>query len=243
MLLLGAFIVFAGSLIYFFLSMPDVSVLKSKNPQTTAFIEFRKRQARQKGKTLKIRQEWVVYSKIPQTMRRAVIVAEDASFWIHHGFDWFEIKESISTNLKKGKYSRGGSTITQQLAKNLYLSPRKSIIRKLIEFYLTWQLEKKLSKKRILELYLNTIEAGRGIFGVGAAAKYYFGKSVSGLSLNEIVRLAAIIPDPLHIRPDRPDKRLKWRAGIVLERLRQYHFISGADYIRVRQEFEKYFDT
>ena len=123
-------LLFGVGLISIYLSIPNVSELKNENPKTTAFIDYRKREATKVGKSLKIYRKWISYQDIPDPILKATIVAEDASFWIHHGIDWFEIKESIEANWEKGKFARGGSTITQQLAKNLYLSPQKNFYRK-----------------------------------------------------------------------------------------------------------------
>ena len=227
---------------YLYLSFPDVVVYKNTNPESSALIEFRKNEAKTNGKNLNIKLKWISYNKIPVTLRKAIVVAEDASFWVHKGFDWFEVKESIFTNLTEGEYSRGASTITQQLAKNLFLSPQKSIFRKVVEVYLTMKLEKNLSKTRILELYMNIIEFGEGIFGTGRATDYYFGKYPPELTVSEIVRLAAVIPSPLRLRPDKPSNGLKWRSKIVLERLYYYKFITESEYLQARQDLENFFE-
>jgi monofunctional biosynthetic peptidoglycan transglycosylase len=146
-------------------------------------------------------------------------VAEDGTFYSHGGVDWFEVQESIEKNIKERKAARGASTITQQLAKNLYLSTSKDPVRKVKELAITLLLEHDLSKNRILELYLNVIEWGRGIFGIDAAARAYFGKAVGDLTLEDATRLAAVIPSPLVHRPDTDSRYVLRRKAIVLQRM------------------------
>jgi monofunctional biosynthetic peptidoglycan transglycosylase len=164
-------------------------------------------------------QRWIPLSKIPKDVINAVIVAEDGTFWEHGGFDWFEFRESIERNLKEGRPARGASTITQQLVKNLYLSPSKNPLRKLKEWVLTWYMEQTLSKHRILELYLNVIEWGRGIYGIEVSAQAYFGKSASMLSRDEAARLAAVIPNPRRYRVDKETRYLEQRSQLILSRM------------------------
>ena len=135
--------------------------------------------------------------QIAGDLAAVVVLSEDAAFYAHQGLDWFEIKNSITTNWQRGKFARGGSTITQQLVKNVFLGPEKSLLRKLKEVYLTYQVEKYFSKKEILERYLNVVEFGPGIFGVTAAAKYYFKKSPAQLNLLESAYLAFLLPSPI----------------------------------------------
>ncbi len=216
-------IFFLGS-IYF--TLPDVSYLKKTNPRSTALIEFRKKQ----GKLTRIRHRWIPLNRIPVKFRQCVIVAEDASFWVHNGIDWYEVWESLKRNFSTGKFKRGGSTITQQLAKNLFLTPEKKVSRKIREWFIARELEKQLKKSRILELYLNSIEWGRGIFGIRAAANYYFRKLPDQLTLDEMVRLAAVLPNPLRWQPDRPSRTVRWRAKEILRRMRRFHFIDEQEY-------------
>lgn len=235
LLLSAALILFAA---YFFLSLPDVAYLKSENPPTTAMIEQRKAEAKKLGKPLKIRQKWVHFNAIPGLLKNAVRVSEDVDFYHHEGIDFFELKESIRRNLEKGKKARGGSTITQQLAKNLFLSTEKSYYRKLKEMVIAGKLEKHLSKDRIFAIYLNVIEFGNGIFGVEAGAQYFFNKPVNRLSLNEIIRLVSVIPKPLKVTPLSNSNYLKWRANLLLERLVQYDYISDSQYRAAKEEFK-----
>jgi len=208
--------------IFFLISLPNVSSLIKSNPSITAIMKQRIREAKKHKKRLYIKQKWVSLNKIPKTLIDSVILTEDASFYHHNGVDYHELKEAIKKNLKKGSKVRGGSTITQQLAKNLYLSTHKSYLRKLKEFFIAKRLEKNLSKDRILEIYLNVIEFGRGIFGVEAASFHFFKKTVSQLSLQEIVRLVAVIPKPLRVSPFSKSKYLKWRINLILKKLKIY---------------------
>ncbi len=223
---------------WFFLSLPDVGDLKTKNPATTSLIELRKEEAKKEGKKLKIRQKWVKFKSIPQLLKDTVRISEDIDFYSHKGIDFYELKESIKKNLKKGKTSRGGSTITQQLAKNLYLSTQKSYYRKIREFFIAKKLEKTLSKDRIFHIYLNVIEFGRGIFGVEAAAEYFFARPVYQLNLSQIIRLAAVIPKPLRVTPGSNSGYLKWRANLLLFRLYKYKYISEEIYNTTKTEFK-----
>ncbi len=224
---------------YFFLTLPDVAYLKKQNPKTTALIEQRKKQAEQEGKTLNIRQEWVDFDVIPLWLRLTVLVSEDANFYQHKGIDFYELIEAFKRNWKEGKKARGGSTITQQLAKNLFLSTEKSYYRKLKEFFIAKKLEAHLSKNRILHIYLNVIEWGRGIFGVEAASEYYFKKPVDRLNLNEIIRLVSVLPKPLKVTPLSDSRYLKLRANLLLDRLYKYHFINAELYLHAQKEFKE----
>lgn len=236
LIMLSALGLFAA---YFFLSLPDIEDLKDQNPQTTAVIEQRKQEAQKQGKILKIRQKWVSFNAIPELLKNTVRVSEDVDFYSHDGIDYFELKESIKRNLKEGKKARGGSTITQQLAKNLFLSTEKSYYRKLNEMVIAKRMEEHLSKDRIFSIYLNVIELGNGIFGVEAASEFFFNKPVNRLTLREIIRLAAVIPKPLKVTPLSNSNYLKWRANLLLERLVKYGYISESVYQSAKEEFKK----
>ena len=221
--LLGVlFIVFAE-----LLTIPWFSIAKlnTENPAETALIRQRLREAAAEKKPLKIVQRWIPISRIPREVIDAVVVAEDGTFFTHGGIDWFEVRESLEKNVEEKRAARGASTITQQLAKNLYLSTSKDPIRKAKELIITLLLERYLSKDRILELYLNLIEWGRGIFGIEAAAQTFFGKSASDLSLEEATRLAAVIPSPLRHRPDQDSRYVLRRKQIVLGRMEARNFV------------------
>jgi monofunctional glycosyltransferase len=196
-----------------------VGSLRTENPAETALMRQRKREAESEGKPLTIVQKWIPLVRLPRHVIDAVVVAEDGLFFSHGGVDWFEVQESVEKNWKEGRAARGASTITQQLAKNLYLSTSKDPVRKLKELVITLLLEGKLEKNRILEIYLNVIEWGRGIFGIEAASRAFFGKSAANLTLDEATRLAAVIPSPLKHRPDEDTRYVLRRKGIVMNRM------------------------
>jgi monofunctional biosynthetic peptidoglycan transglycosylase len=204
---------------YVYLTLPDVRVLATQNPATTAFMDLRRQEARDAGREFAIQQRWVPYSRISNNLRRAVLVAEDASFFDHEGIDLKELRASLEHNWEEGRFERGASTITQQLAKNLYLSPSRNPVRKLKELLITRRLEAALSKRRILEIYLNVIEWGDGIFGAEAAARAYFGKPASALSAEEAALLAGAIINPREHSPAKPTRRLLRRQQIIARRM------------------------
>jgi monofunctional biosynthetic peptidoglycan transglycosylase len=177
-------------------TVAQVAALNFYNPHNTAWMRMRVRQAAAQHKELTIRQTWRSLSAIPRNLQMAVIAAEDEKFYQHHGFDWESMKQAREHNERRNRIKRGASTITQQLAKNLYLSPERSYIRKAREAFITVVMELLLSKERILELYLNCIEFGPGIFGVDEGARFHFGIALKKLSLDQSCRLAAIIPAP-----------------------------------------------
>jgi monofunctional glycosyltransferase len=204
---------------YIYLTLPDVRVLRTQNPSTTAFIELRTREALDKGEQPRRVQRWVPYGRISQHLKRAVIVTEDGAFWEHGGVDFQALKESMEVNLERMEFARGASTITQQLAKNLYLSPSKNPIRKGRELLIARRLEAELSKQRILELYLNVIEWGNGIYGAEAAARSYWGKSAAELGPQESALLAGAIRSPRAFDPGKPTARLRRRQEMILRRM------------------------
>ena len=212
----GALFVYAA---YVYLTLPDVRPLRTVNPAATAFMELRAREARSRDEEPKRVQRWVPYPRISPQLVRAVLVTEDAAFWRHAGVDYQQIKESMEVNLERGEFARGASTITQQLAKNLYLSPSKNPVRKLRELMIARRLEHELSKQRILELYLNVIEWGDGIYGAEAAARTYFGKPASRLDASESALLAAAIANPRIMNPGSPTARLRRRQQMVMRRM------------------------
>ena len=209
------------------LPLADIPRLASENPRETSLMRQRIEEARIAGKQLAIRQKWVSLKSLPQNLIDAVIVAEDGTFYSHGGVDWFEVRESIQKDLREGRAARGASTITQQLAKNLFLSTSKDPIRKAKEILITFLMERYLSKDRILEIYLNVIEWGRGIFGVEAAAQSYFGKHAADLSLDEATRLAAVIPSPLRHTPEGEGRYVQRRQQIVLDRMAARRMITA----------------
>jgi monofunctional biosynthetic peptidoglycan transglycosylase len=204
---------------YIYVTLPDVTSLARENPKTTAFQQLRIAEAREAGRKFSIRQQWLPYRQISPLLRRAVIVTEDAAFFDHDGIDLDEIRASLERNWEEGQFLRGGSTITQQLAKNLYLSESKNPMRKLVEFFIAKRLEAALTKQRIFELYLNEIEWGDGIFGCEAAARAYFSKSCAGLDMQESALLAGAIINPRVHSPAKPTRRLLRRQQIILRRM------------------------
>lgn len=206
-------------LAYLYVTLPDVRPLATVNPSTTAFMERRLAEAQAAGRQLRLSHRWVPYGRVSPHLKRAVLVAEDSAFWQHQGLDFEQIKESIEHNLERRQLARGASTITQQLAKNLYLSPARDPTRKIREVMLARRLEAVLSKRRILELYLNVIEWGDGIFGAEAAARTYFGVSAASLDPEQAALLAGAIINPRVHNPARPTARLLRRQRIILSRM------------------------
>jgi monofunctional biosynthetic peptidoglycan transglycosylase len=208
-----------AALAYAYLTLPDVRPLRTTNPATTAFMELRDHEALDRGATPRHTQYWVRYSRISAELKRAVLVAEDDAFWQHEGVDFDQLERSLETDWSHGRPVRGGSTITQQLAKNLYLSPSRNPLRKVRELMLARRLEAELTKARILELYLNVIEWGDGIYGVEAAARTYFHAPAAALGPAEAALLAAAIVNPRVHNPAHPTARLLRRQQIILRRM------------------------
>jgi monofunctional glycosyltransferase len=208
------FIALAGFIAFQFI-YPDISKLKKENPKKTAMMEYREDEWRDKGKKFKITQKWVPYSRISPYMTKAVLIGEDDKFWQHEGFDYEAMQKAIEKDIKAKKFKLGGSTISQQLAKNLYLSPSKNPVRKIREAIITWRMEKALSKKRILEIYLNVAEWGEGIFGIEAASNHYYGIPASSLSPEQSARLASVLPNPRKFNPLREQKYVVHRANLI----------------------------
>ena len=175
---------------------PNVAYLKKNRPGKTAFMEYREESWQKKGIKRSINTSWVPLSEISPYVVKAVIVAEDDNFWSHDGFDYNAMQKALQKDIKKKKFQAGGSTISQQLAKNLYLTPAKLPTRKIKEAILTWRIERQLSKRRIIEIYLNVAEWGDGIFGIELAARANFGKSAANLTAREAATLAAVLPSP-----------------------------------------------
>jgi monofunctional biosynthetic peptidoglycan transglycosylase len=208
-----------GIVIYLYLTLPDIRPLRSTNPAATAFMDLRAREARAAGKTPRRVQQWIAYRRVSPSLTRAVLVAEDDAFWQHEGVDFEQLQESLETDLARGRFVRGASTITQQLAKNLYLSPSRNPLRKFRELILARRLEAELKKARILEIYLNVIEWGDGVYGAEAAARTYFGASASTLGPAEAALLAGAIINPRLLSPMQPTPRLLARQQLILRRM------------------------
>jgi monofunctional biosynthetic peptidoglycan transglycosylase len=181
--------------------IPDVNELKKTNPLPSSFMQYRMEQWKDEGLDKNITQKWVKLKQISPYVIKAVLISEDDKFWNHDGFDTKGLEDAFERNLKEGKFSAGGSTISQQLSKNLYLNPSKNPIRKIKEAILTYRIEKTLSKKRIIEIYLNVAEWGDGIFGIEAAARHYFHKSAKNLTAMEAAKLASVLPNPIIYNP------------------------------------------
>jgi monofunctional biosynthetic peptidoglycan transglycosylase len=208
-----------GLLIYAYLTLPDVRPLVRENPTTTAFIQIRAEEALAKGMKPRRVQRWVSYTHISPNIKRAVLVAEDDAFFQHDGVDFEQLQETIEIDWKRGKLTRGASTITQQLAKNLYLSPSRDPLRKLRELIIARRLEAELKKARILELYLNVIEWGDGIYGAEAASETYFQSPASLVTPKEAALMAGAIINPRLYSPAHPNTRLLRRQQLILRRM------------------------
>lgn len=203
---------------YLFMS---VAWLAYNNPATTAFITAEKDRLAQQRSSKTIRQTWVAYSSISPNLKRAVLAAEDSGFAEHDGVEWEAIEKAALENLKKGKIKRGGSTITMQLAKNLFLSPDRSLLRKGQELVITFMLEAVLEKRRILEIYLNVAEWGEGVFGIEAAARHYYGVSAKQLSAEQSAWLASILPAPKRFDKNRDSAFIRSKAEVIQARMPQ----------------------
>jgi monofunctional biosynthetic peptidoglycan transglycosylase len=215
-LLASALLALAGFGIVFYATLPDVETLKTSFPSTTAFMEQRRAWLARQGKSTRLEWTPVSLSRISPALQRAVLVAEDPRFYEHGGVDWEAVRGALEKDWERRRFGLGASTITQQLAKNLYLSPARTPWRKLREWAITRRLETSLGKRRILELYLNVAEFGLRTYGVEAAAQRYLGKSAAGLSPLEAATLAAIIPSPRIYDPVRHPARVSRRARRIL---------------------------
>lgn len=193
---------------------PSVGSLKTNNPIPTAFMEYRIAEWADENRDIKIDQKWVSIKSISPNLIKAVLIAEDDGFYKHDGFDIKGMENAIERSIKKGVLA-GGSTISQQLSKNLYLSPSKNPIRKIKEAIITYRIENSLSKRRILEIYLNIAEWGDGIFGIEAASRHYYGKSAKNLTAKEAARLATILPNPIKYNPLGSQKYVVNRSAII----------------------------
>jgi len=189
------------------------------NPASTAFMEARLQTLQQKDANAMLRRQWVDYERLSTNLKRAVVAAEDAKFMDHEGFDWDGIQKALEKNEKKGKVIAGGSTISQQLAKNLFLSGSRSWLRKGQEAVITWMLESTMSKRRIFELYLNVAEWGDGVFGAEAAARHYFGISAAQISPRQAAWLAAVLPAPQRYDRNRGSAWIAKKSEIILARM------------------------
>ena len=180
-------------------------------------MDYREREWRRLGTKVRIEKKWVPLSRVSPYLIKAVIIAEDDKFWSHHGFDLDAIQKALEKDIQKGSFAIGGSTISQQLAKNLYLTPSKNPVRKLREAVITWRMERTLTKRRILEIYLNVAEWGNGVFGIEAASFHHYGKPSSLLSAEEAARLAAVLPNPRKYTVNSDSRYVQKRARIIYD--------------------------
>jgi monofunctional biosynthetic peptidoglycan transglycosylase len=223
--LLGALVLLAAFVAWEALTWPDVAALASANPRTTAFIERYEAERRAEGESVEVAWQWVSYDRISANLKRAVLVGEDINFFSHGGFDTFELSEALKEGWEEKELPRGASTITQQLAKNLWLSPSRNPFRKLKEALLTRQLESDLGKRRIFELYLNVVEFGPGIYGAEAAAHAYFGIPAAALDEEQAAELAAGLPKPSHWHPGGTSRVYRARVARILRRMERATFL------------------
>lgn len=194
---------------------------RDHNPSSTAFMREQQSVLQQKNAAAKLKHQWVAYEKISRNLKRAVIAAEDTAFVEHDGFDWEGMERAWEKNQQKGKVVAGGSTITQQLAKNLFLSNDKSYLRKMQEAVIAAELEWLMDKERIFEIYLNVVEWGEGVFGAEAASRHYYGIAAAQLSAEQAAKLAAMLPRPRFYDKNRSSRYLQGRAAIISQRMRQ----------------------
>jgi monofunctional biosynthetic peptidoglycan transglycosylase len=210
----------AGAFIFLQLSyLARVWWMDDHNPEMTAFMDARLEALRGKKPEAKLRHVWVPYDRISVHLKRAIVAAEDAHFVEHEGFDWEAIEKALEKNRTKGRVVMGGSTISQQLAKNLFLSGERSPWRKGQEAIITVMIERVMDKRRILEIYLNVIEWGEGVFGAEAAARHYFGTNAAALGPAQAARLAAMVPNPRYYDRNRGTQWLERKTQIILARM------------------------
>jgi len=215
----SAAIVLAAIVVYQFWIFGNVVWWVWFNPSTSAFMERRLEVLQEDNPEAALRHKWVPYARISINLKRAMIAAEDAKFLDHDGFDWEAIQKAYEKNIVKGKIVAGGSTISQQLAKNLFLSGKRTPWRKGQEALITIMIEKVMTKRRIFEIYLNIIEWGNGVFGAEAAARHYFKTNAAYLDAEQAAQLAAMVPKPRYYDRVRYTPLLERRTGIILERM------------------------
>jgi monofunctional biosynthetic peptidoglycan transglycosylase len=204
----------------YLLWLPDVRPLKNRNPQATSYMLIKERQAAAAGKKLGRNLVWTDWNGISENLKHAVLVAEDDTFYQHTGVEWESTWRAVKTDLKTRRLARGGSTITQQVARNLYLSPSKNPLRKVKEILIAKRLEKHLGKRRIFEIYLNIAEWGKGLYGAQAASLAYFGKNASQLTPEEAAALAAALPSPRRYDPVKGTRFMEKRKSQIVARMR-----------------------
>ncbi len=221
--------------------LPDVRVLKAENPRTTALMAQRAGEAHEAGRKLRVRQAWVSLSTVAPHAVEALLLSEDARFYQHEGVDWVEVENALEQSLREARLGRGASTLTQQLAKNLYLSTDRSLLRKAKELLLARRLESALSKQRILALYINVVEWGEGVYGIEAAARAHFATSARSLSVAQAAMLVGMLPAPRRWLPAQRPEALRTRAGIIIGRLEREGRITPAQAAEAQAELLRFY--
>jgi monofunctional biosynthetic peptidoglycan transglycosylase len=237
--LLAAALLGVGGLAALWTALPDPTPLARTDPGTTALIEQRRAEAAAKRRPYRVRRTWVPLERVPPHAIAALLLSEDAGFYGHGGVDWAAMRAAAEHDLKVGRFARGASTLTQQLAKNLWLGTRKSLGRKAREAVLAWKLERALSKRRILALYLNVVELGEGVFGIEAGARARFGVGAADLSPAQAVVLVSMLPAPLRVDLARPSTWLKRRSRRLLDTLHATGRLDDAAHRRAAAELER----
>lgn len=230
----------AGALAALWFSLPDPSAFASRNPKTTAVIEQRRAEAKRARRPFGPRQHWVGLDRVSPHLIHAVLASEDASFYAHGGFDWDEMNAAAREGLRKGKKMRGASTITQQVAKNLWLGTERSLWRKGREAILAAKMERSLSKRRILTLYLNIAEWGDGVFGAEAASQRWFSVSAADLSTAQATLLASMLPAPRRANLHDPPRWLAKRSRRLIDRLLAAGRIDADEHAHASADLERY---
>ncbi len=226
----------------FLLTLPDIDSIAKGRISDSSFMKLRRAQAKDRGdKRFRIHQRYVPLKRISRWLIYAVLISEDDAFYTHKGFDWNGIKVAIEKNMKGGRMAAGGSTITQQVAKNLFLSPSRSLLRKSREAVIAWKLENSLSKDRILEIYLNIAEWGKGIFGVESAARRFFKTRASRLKISQGALLASMLPYPVKKKLSKARyRRILAKTRIILKRMLRRKLIRSNQYRRAVNEAAQY---
>ena len=229
----------AAALAALWLTLPDPRAWAARNPPTTALMEQRRAEAARARRPWRPQQAWLPLDRISPRLVDAVVASEDAAFFGHHGFDWGAIREAARHDLERGRFARGASTISQQLAKNLWLGTEKSLLRKAREAALTARLERALGKRRILALYLNVAEWGDGAFGAEAGARRHLGTGAATLSTAQAVLLASMLPAPRRVDLARPPSWLRFRATRLLDRLRDEYGLGAEEHREASTELAR----
>lgn len=229
----------AASALALYVTLPDPAPLAKENPRTTELIEQRRREAKELRRPFRPRQTWVPFHQMSPNLVQAVLLSEDANFYGHDGIDWDAMREAAEHDLRTRRFARGASTITQQLAKNLWLGTEKSLSRKVKEAMLAAKLERSLTKRRILVLYLNVVELDDGVFGAEAGARHRFGVGAGDLSAAQAVVLASSLPAPRKVDLRRPSSWLRRRARALLDRMRAVGRISAGEHLHASAELER----